>query len=174
MFFFLPFLIPSSVVYICGPLDTFLNIMKLFQSEIQDPQNYAIFYLDVFAESLADRRPWQNSDPEWADPINVFKVPWRHTHTCTSARSLLWINWDSAQLLCRFIECGLSQFLPLCNRKAGKAKTTIWHEEWVSDSLRFLSQNSESSSDSTHWVTPKKKTKSPKKFSIVIRNHLLH
>ena len=64
----------SAVVYICGPLDTFLNIMKLFQSEIQDPENYAIFYLDVFAESLADRKPWQNSDPDWADPIKVFKV----------------------------------------------------------------------------------------------------
>uniref|UniRef100_A0AAQ5ZQ74 Guanylate cyclase n=1 Tax=Amphiprion ocellaris TaxID=80972 RepID=A0AAQ5ZQ74_AMPOC len=44
----------GRIVYICGPLDTFLNIMKLFQSEIQDPENYAIFYLDVFAESLTD------------------------------------------------------------------------------------------------------------------------
>lgn len=48
--------------------------MKLFQSEIQDPENYAIFYLDVFAESLVDRKPWQNSDLDWADPITVFKV----------------------------------------------------------------------------------------------------
>ncbi|XP_010795767.1 atrial natriuretic peptide receptor 2, partial [Notothenia coriiceps] len=60
-------------VYICGPLETFLSIMKLFQSEIQDPENYAIFYLDVFAESLAEGKPWQNSDPDWADPIKVFK-----------------------------------------------------------------------------------------------------
>lgn len=66
--------IPSVVVYICGPLETFLNIMKLFQSEIQDPENYAIFYLDVFAESLTDSKPWQNSDSDWADPIKVFKV----------------------------------------------------------------------------------------------------
>ncbi|TNN22154.1 Atrial natriuretic peptide receptor 2 [Liparis tanakae] len=64
-----------SVVYLCGPLDTFLNIMKLFQREISDPENYAIFYLDVFAESLTERRPWRNSDPDWADPISVFKVP---------------------------------------------------------------------------------------------------
>lgn len=62
------------IVYICGPLDTFLSIMKLFQSEIQDPENYAIFYLDVFAESLVNRRPWQNSDSDWTDPVKVFKV----------------------------------------------------------------------------------------------------
>lgn len=64
----------SAVVYICGPLDTFLNIMKLFQSEIQDPENYAIFYLDVYAESLTEGKPWQKSDTELLDPINVFKV----------------------------------------------------------------------------------------------------
>ncbi|XP_034752960.1 atrial natriuretic peptide receptor 2 [Etheostoma cragini] len=63
----------GRIVYLCGPLETFLNIMKLFQSEIQDPENYAIFYLDVFAESLADHKPWQNSDTDWADPIKVFK-----------------------------------------------------------------------------------------------------
>lgn len=71
MFFIL---ILSAVVYICGPLETFLNIMKLFQSEIQDPENYAIFYLDVFAESLMDRRPWQNSDSDRVDLVKVFKV----------------------------------------------------------------------------------------------------
>uniref|UniRef100_A0AAQ5ZCU7 Guanylate cyclase n=1 Tax=Amphiprion ocellaris TaxID=80972 RepID=A0AAQ5ZCU7_AMPOC len=59
----------GRIVYICGPLDTFLNIMKLFQSEIQDPENYAIFYLDVFAESLTDRKPWQNPD----DMASCFK-----------------------------------------------------------------------------------------------------
>lgn len=48
--------------------------MQLFQSEIQDPENYAIFYLDVFAESLVDRKPWLNVDPGWTDPISVFKV----------------------------------------------------------------------------------------------------
>lgn len=48
--------------------------MKLFQSEIQDPENYAIFYLDVYAESLAEGKPWQKSDTELLDPINVFKV----------------------------------------------------------------------------------------------------
>lgn len=69
------------VVYICGPLETFLNIMKLFQSEIQDPENYAIFYLDVFAESLVDRKPWLNAEPDWTDPIAVFKVD-RMTNLC--------------------------------------------------------------------------------------------
>lgn len=63
----------GRIVYICGPLETFLNIMKLFQSEIQDPENYAIFYLDVFAESLVDRKPWQSADSDWTDLIKVFK-----------------------------------------------------------------------------------------------------
>lgn len=86
--FFIVFL--SAVVYICGPLETFLNIMKLFQSEIQDPENYAIFYLDVFAESLVEGKPWQNSDPDWADPIKVFKVQRTqntHSHTGTVCSS---------------------------------------------------------------------------------------
>uniref|UniRef100_A0A8C7HFA1 Guanylate cyclase n=1 Tax=Oncorhynchus kisutch TaxID=8019 RepID=A0A8C7HFA1_ONCKI len=52
----------GRIVYICGPPDTFLSIMKLFQSEIPDPENYAIFYLDVFAESLTERKPWLNND----------------------------------------------------------------------------------------------------------------
>uniref|UniRef100_A0AAV2IWI7 Receptor ligand binding region domain-containing protein n=1 Tax=Knipowitschia caucasica TaxID=637954 RepID=A0AAV2IWI7_KNICA len=63
----------GRIIYICGPLDSFLMIMKLFQSEIKDPENYAIFYLDVFAESLSQRRPWLNADPDWADPIQFFK-----------------------------------------------------------------------------------------------------
>lgn len=63
----------GRIVYICGPLDTFLSIMKLFQQKITDPENYAIFYLDVFAESLTEHRPWQNTDADWSDPISVFK-----------------------------------------------------------------------------------------------------
>uniref|UniRef100_A0A8C7DB17 Guanylate cyclase n=1 Tax=Oncorhynchus kisutch TaxID=8019 RepID=A0A8C7DB17_ONCKI len=63
----------GRIVYICGPPDTFLKIMKLFQSEIPDPENYAIFYLDVFAESLTERKPWLNNDSLWIDPIKVFK-----------------------------------------------------------------------------------------------------
>uniref|UniRef100_A0AAX7UJL6 Guanylate cyclase n=1 Tax=Astatotilapia calliptera TaxID=8154 RepID=A0AAX7UJL6_ASTCA len=61
----------GRIVYICGPLETFMTIMEQFQNDIQDPENYAIFYLDVFAEILADRKPWQKAD--WADPIKVFK-----------------------------------------------------------------------------------------------------
>uniref|UniRef100_A0A4W5R477 Guanylate cyclase n=1 Tax=Hucho hucho TaxID=62062 RepID=A0A4W5R477_9TELE len=61
----------GRIVYICGPPDTFLNIMKLFQSEIPDPENYAIFYLDVFAESLTERKPWLNNDSLWIDPIKM-------------------------------------------------------------------------------------------------------
>ncbi|KAF7217725.1 atrial natriuretic peptide receptor 2-like [Nothobranchius furzeri] len=47
--------------------------MKLFQSEIHDPENYAIFYLDVFAESLADGKPWQQPNFDLPNPIEVFK-----------------------------------------------------------------------------------------------------
>uniref|UniRef100_A0A8C5A6Z0 Guanylate cyclase n=1 Tax=Gadus morhua TaxID=8049 RepID=A0A8C5A6Z0_GADMO len=61
----------GRIVYICGPLDTFLSIMKLFQNDIPDPENYAIFYLDVFAESLTERKPWKNSDPDWTDAIKL-------------------------------------------------------------------------------------------------------
>lgn len=60
--------------------------MKLFQSEISDPENYAIFYLDVYAESLTEGKPWQNADPDWADPISVFKVH-KYTHTHTRVKS---------------------------------------------------------------------------------------
>uniref|UniRef100_A0A8C5GDG0 Guanylate cyclase n=1 Tax=Gouania willdenowi TaxID=441366 RepID=A0A8C5GDG0_GOUWI len=68
----------GRIVYICGPLETFLNIMKLFYTEIQDPENYAIFYLDVFAESLTDRKPWTNPDSDWADAIqSVFVITYR-------------------------------------------------------------------------------------------------
>uniref|UniRef100_A0A7N6BMN8 Guanylate cyclase n=1 Tax=Anabas testudineus TaxID=64144 RepID=A0A7N6BMN8_ANATE len=67
--------IVSAVVYLCGPLDTFLSIMKLFESEIQDPENYAIFYLDVFAESLANRKPWQNSDSDWSVFVITYRSP---------------------------------------------------------------------------------------------------
>nr|BAA35198.1 membrane guanylyl cyclase OlGC1 [Oryzias latipes] len=63
----------GRIIYICGPLETFLSIMKLFQSEIQDPESYAIFYLDVFAESLTHRKPWQNAKFDWTNPIQVFK-----------------------------------------------------------------------------------------------------
>uniref|UniRef100_A0A8C6K6G0 Guanylate cyclase n=1 Tax=Nothobranchius furzeri TaxID=105023 RepID=A0A8C6K6G0_NOTFU len=62
------------VIYICGPLRTFLSIMKLFQSEIHDPENYAIFYLDVFAESLADGKPWQQPNFDLPNPIEFCRA----------------------------------------------------------------------------------------------------
>ena len=66
----------STVVYICGPLDTFLLIMKLFQEEEPHPEDYAIFYLDVFGASLKNdaKIPWSNSSLDGTDPINTFKV----------------------------------------------------------------------------------------------------
>lgn len=111
----------SAVVYICGPLDTFLSIMKLFESEIQDPENYAIFYLDVFAESLANRKPWQNSDSDWADPIKVFKV--RRTQNRVIKADLNnpficldhYSCWDCVHILCRFIRRGFLLFNQLWN-----------------------------------------------------------
>uniref|UniRef100_A0A3Q3A7J0 Guanylate cyclase n=1 Tax=Kryptolebias marmoratus TaxID=37003 RepID=A0A3Q3A7J0_KRYMA len=61
----------GRIIYICVPLDTFLNIMKLFQSEIQDPENYAIFYLDVFGESLTERKPWQAPGSDWPGLVEM-------------------------------------------------------------------------------------------------------
>uniref|UniRef100_A0A6Q2XLH6 Guanylate cyclase n=1 Tax=Esox lucius TaxID=8010 RepID=A0A6Q2XLH6_ESOLU len=65
----------GRIVYICGPLDTFLSIMKIFQSDIPDPENYAIFYLDVFAESLTERKPWQNNDSLWSVFVMTYREP---------------------------------------------------------------------------------------------------
>uniref|UniRef100_A0A665XB08 Guanylate cyclase n=1 Tax=Echeneis naucrates TaxID=173247 RepID=A0A665XB08_ECHNA len=80
----------GRIVYICGPLDTFLYIMKLFQSEIPDPENYAIFYLDVFAESLMDRKPWQSSD---SDRSNT------HTQMTTCHLIIIFIHFNQCILL---------------------------------------------------------------------------
>uniref|UniRef100_A0A672KNQ0 Guanylate cyclase n=1 Tax=Sinocyclocheilus grahami TaxID=75366 RepID=A0A672KNQ0_SINGR len=62
----------GRIVYICGPLQTFFQIMKLFEVEVKNPEDYAIFYLDVFAESLSGDvpMPWQSSEILWNDPIN--------------------------------------------------------------------------------------------------------
>lgn len=78
--------------------------MKLFQSEIQDPENYAIFYLDVFAESLVDRKPWLNADPDWADPIAVFKVA-RTANACylCSHSANMWRQRGESFLMNSFI-----------------------------------------------------------------------
>ncbi|PWA13835.1 hypothetical protein CCH79_00020224 [Gambusia affinis] len=62
-----------TVIYICGPLESFMSIMKLFQEETPDPENYAILYLDVFGESLTDRKPWLKANFDWADAVEVFK-----------------------------------------------------------------------------------------------------
>lgn len=65
----------GRIVYICGPLPTFFQIMKLFEDEVKSPEDYAIFYLDVFAESLSGDvpMPWQGSDIQWNDPIKLFQ-----------------------------------------------------------------------------------------------------
>uniref|UniRef100_A0A673GHS3 Guanylate cyclase n=1 Tax=Sinocyclocheilus rhinocerous TaxID=307959 RepID=A0A673GHS3_9TELE len=65
----------GRIVYICGPLQTFFQIMKLFEVEVKNPEDYAIFYLDVFAESLSGDvpMPWQSSEILWNDPIKLFQ-----------------------------------------------------------------------------------------------------
>ncbi|XP_048046115.1 atrial natriuretic peptide receptor 2 [Megalobrama amblycephala] len=65
----------GRIVYICGPLQTFFQIMKLFEDEVKNPEDYAIFYLDVFAESLSGDvpMPWQGSAIQWNDPIKLFQ-----------------------------------------------------------------------------------------------------
>ncbi|TRY88007.1 hypothetical protein DNTS_013002, partial [Danionella cerebrum] len=65
----------GRIVYICGPLLTFFQIMKLFEEEVKNSEDYAIFYLDVFAESLSGDVPvpWQASDTQWNDAIKLFQ-----------------------------------------------------------------------------------------------------
>ncbi|XP_053086379.1 atrial natriuretic peptide receptor 2 isoform X2 [Pangasianodon hypophthalmus] len=65
----------GRIVYICGPLQTFFKIMHSFEEEVKNPEDYAIFYLDAFGESLSDdmHRPWQSSDVQWKDPVKLFQ-----------------------------------------------------------------------------------------------------
>lgn len=50
--------------------------MKLFEDEVNNPEDFAIFYLDVFAESLSSDAlvPWQSSEVQWNDPKKLFQV----------------------------------------------------------------------------------------------------
>ncbi|KAL2100392.1 hypothetical protein ACEWY4_004786 [Coilia grayii] len=65
----------ARIVYLCGPLDNFLLIMKHFQEEEPHPEDYAILYLDVLGVSLKNEAkiPWSNASADWADPLSVFK-----------------------------------------------------------------------------------------------------
>ncbi|XP_077062452.1 atrial natriuretic peptide receptor 2 [Siphateles boraxobius] len=65
----------GRIVYISGPLQTFFQIMKLFEDEVKNPEDYAIFYLDMYAESLSGDvpMPWQGSAIQWNDPIKLFQ-----------------------------------------------------------------------------------------------------
>lgn len=67
------------VVYVCVPLDIFHHILKAFQSEGLNPEDYAIFYLDMFGESLRNGafKPWLNAEINWSDPIKLFQVEYR-------------------------------------------------------------------------------------------------
>uniref|UniRef100_A0A7N8WI46 Guanylate cyclase n=1 Tax=Mastacembelus armatus TaxID=205130 RepID=A0A7N8WI46_9TELE len=131
----------GRIAYVCGPLDTFLNIMKLFQSEIRDPENYAIFYLDVFAESLVNRKPWQNTDSDWADPIEIFKVQQTHkTHAfsyvylglTSEFQFNLKLNVNRAYIFHIFVFIPLKQCFPLCFQVVayynGTTKEIIWSQ----------------------------------------------
>ncbi|XP_026883147.2 atrial natriuretic peptide receptor 2 [Electrophorus electricus] len=65
----------GRIVYICGPLQTFFHIMNIFEEEVKNPEDYAIFYLDAFGESLSSeaKQPWQGSNMQWKDPIKLFQ-----------------------------------------------------------------------------------------------------
>ncbi|KAA0716523.1 Atrial natriuretic peptide receptor 2 [Triplophysa tibetana] len=65
----------GRIVHICGPLHTFFLIMKLFEEEVNNPEDFAIFYLDVFAESLSGDSliPWQSSEIQWNDAKKLFQ-----------------------------------------------------------------------------------------------------
>ncbi|XP_036436109.1 atrial natriuretic peptide receptor 2 [Colossoma macropomum] len=65
----------GRVVYICGPLQTFFSIMRAFEEEVKNFEDYAIFYLDAFGESLSNEalQPWHSSELQWKDPIKMFR-----------------------------------------------------------------------------------------------------
>ncbi|XP_023651832.1 atrial natriuretic peptide receptor 2 isoform X2 [Paramormyrops kingsleyae] len=65
----------GRIVYVCVPLDIFHHILKAFQSEGLNPEDYAIFYLDMFGESLRNGayKPWLNPEITWSDPIKLFQ-----------------------------------------------------------------------------------------------------
>uniref|UniRef100_A0A8B9KKF9 Guanylate cyclase n=1 Tax=Astyanax mexicanus TaxID=7994 RepID=A0A8B9KKF9_ASTMX len=65
----------GRIVYICGPLQTFFNIMSTFEEEVKNTEDYAIFYLDAFGESLSNEahQPWHTSAMQWKDPIKLFQ-----------------------------------------------------------------------------------------------------
>uniref|UniRef100_W5MWT5 Guanylate cyclase n=1 Tax=Lepisosteus oculatus TaxID=7918 RepID=W5MWT5_LEPOC len=64
----------GRIVYICGPLETFLEIMNQFQKEKLNHEDYAIFYLDVFAESLKAKKPWHNKEiTDGTDTMKIFQ-----------------------------------------------------------------------------------------------------
>ncbi|XP_006627078.2 atrial natriuretic peptide receptor 2 [Lepisosteus oculatus] len=70
----------GRIVYICGPLETFLEIMNQFQKEKLNHEDYAIFYLDVFAESLKGdtnreaKKPWHNKEiTDGTDTMKIFQ-----------------------------------------------------------------------------------------------------
>lgn len=71
--------------------------MKLFEDEVKNPEDYAIFYLDVFAESLSGDvpMPWQGSAIQWNDPIKLFQVslitPIVTTELCFSITSGIYL-----------------------------------------------------------------------------------
>lgn len=50
--------------------------MHSFEEEVKNPEDYAIFYLDAFGESLSDdmHRPWQRSAVKLKDPVKLFQV----------------------------------------------------------------------------------------------------
>lgn len=50
--------------------------MHSFEEEVKNPEDYAIFYLDAFGESISDdvHQPWQSSAVQWKDPVKLFQV----------------------------------------------------------------------------------------------------
>uniref|UniRef100_A0AAR2M6M3 Guanylate cyclase n=1 Tax=Pygocentrus nattereri TaxID=42514 RepID=A0AAR2M6M3_PYGNA len=65
----------GRIVYICGPLQTFFSIMRAFEEEVKNFEDYAIFYLDALGESLSNEalQPWHSSELQWKDPIRMFR-----------------------------------------------------------------------------------------------------
>uniref|UniRef100_A0AAR2JJ30 Guanylate cyclase n=1 Tax=Pygocentrus nattereri TaxID=42514 RepID=A0AAR2JJ30_PYGNA len=68
----------GRIVYICGPLQTFFSIMRAFEEEVKNFEDYAIFYLDALGESLSNEalQPWHSSELQWKDPIRILNTFW--------------------------------------------------------------------------------------------------
>uniref|UniRef100_A0A672K2M4 Guanylate cyclase n=1 Tax=Sinocyclocheilus grahami TaxID=75366 RepID=A0A672K2M4_SINGR len=105
----------GRIVYICGPLQTFFQIMKLFEDEVKNPEDYAIFYIDVFAESLSGEVPM---------PWKVYFITQIVGHYNGTSKEILWspterIQWPKGFPPLDYPPCGFSPCKEDCSGMCG-------------------------------------------------------